>query len=269
MTVRLPDPDRVEAIVRDVAAGIIMPYFRALDTAGVREKTGPMDLVTKADEEAERALTRRLAELVPGSVVVGEEAVSADASLLDRLTTEAPVWIIDPVDGTINFANGHPAFAVIVAYAHGGRTLAGWIHDPVSGRTAVAARGDGVRLDGARIRFAPPPPLSGLVGALSTRFCDPETAQRLNRRRATLGPDATVGSAAQEYLRMLQGSSHFALYHRLMPWDHAAGALMTTEAGGRAALLDGTPYRPTLTRGTMLNAVDEASWIALRDHLYG
>ena len=108
----------------------------------MREK-GPGDLVTVADEESERQLTRRLMELVPNSAVIGEEAVAADQKVLDRIFDDVPVWIIDPVDGTSNFAAGKPAFGVIVAYARRGETLAGWIHDPLGKRTAVAMKGEG------------------------------------------------------------------------------------------------------------------------------
>lgn len=264
----LPDLDQVDAILREVATTIILPYFRSLATAGIRQKTGPNDLVTKADLEAEAALTPRLSALVPGSLVVGEEAASADPAVLERLSGEAPVWIIDPVDGTINFANGRPDFAVIVAYAVGGRTRAGWIHDPLGDRTAMAADGQGCWLKGERVRFAPVGPEAPLRGALSTRFCDAPTGRRLDERRPQLGPSGCLASAAHEYLALLDGSSQYSLYHRLMPWDHAAGALLVSEAGGRSALVDGTPYGPTVLDGTLLNAPDPATWERVRAFLY-
>src|SRR5690349_21342761 len=112
----LPDIDRVSAIIREVAEAEILPRFRRLQQSDIREK-GPGDLVTVADEVAERRLTERLRDLVPNSLVLGEEAVAADQRVLGRIFEEDPVWIIDPVDGTSNFASGKPAFGVIVAYA--------------------------------------------------------------------------------------------------------------------------------------------------------
>ncbi|WP_345773588.1 inositol monophosphatase [Azospirillum oleiclasticum] len=265
----IPDLDRVSAIIAEVAQAAIMPYFQRLRAQDIREKTGPTDLVTAADEEAERMLTPLLAALVPGSVVVGEEAVSADLRVLDRIHGEEPVWIIDPVDGTINFAAGKPAFAVIVAYVAGGRTLAGWIHDPVTGRTAQGAVGQGAWLDGRRIHFDEPVPLPRMVGALSTRFCSDERRDRLEDRAPGLGGIAYLSSAAQEYLRMLEGSSHFSLYHRLMPWDHAAGVLLLAEAGGWSATDNGVPYSPTVMSGTLINARDRESWTLLKEYLLG
>jgi len=265
----LPDLERVAGLIRDVAETEILPHFRRLSAADVREKNGPADLVTIADEAGERALTARLSDLDPGSTVVGEEAVSADPALLRRLSGDAPVWVIDPVDGTINFAHGKPIFAVIVAYVRGGETLAGWIHDPCTGRTALSARGQGAWLDGRRVHVAAPVPVPEMVGALSTRYCDEATSARLTERRAAVRESVTLACAAHEYLRLLEGSSHFSIYHRLMPWDHAAGVLLHAEAGGHAALVGGESYAPTLTGGSLLLAPDAESWKRLRDTLYG
>ncbi|WP_448204792.1 inositol monophosphatase family protein [Azospirillum sp. sgz302134] len=265
----IPDVDRVSAIIREVVESEILPYFRDLANAGIRQKTGPTDLVTLADEAGERALTPRLMDLLPGSVVVGEEAVSADKTLLDRLHGDAPVWIIDPVDGTINFANGRPLFAVIVALACRGETLAGWIHDPCDGRMATAVKGQGAFLNGRRAQVAKAVPLPEMTGALSTRFCDESLGRQLDERGKTLGPRVCLSSAAQEYLRLLEGRAHYSLYHRLMPWDHAAGVLLHAEAGGYSALFDGTPYRPTALGGGVMLASDRESWQALHRHLMG
>lgn len=264
----IPDIDRVAAIIRDVAESEILPYFHNLAAAGVREKTGPTDLVTLADEAGERALTPLLADLLPGSTVLGEEAVSVDKSILDRVHGDAPVWIIDPVDGTLNFANGRPLFAVIVALVCRGETLAGWIHDPCDGRMATAVKGQGAWLNGARVHVAPPVPLREMVGALSTRFCAEPLGRQLEERGKALGERVCLASAAQEYLRLLEGRSHFSVYHRLMPWDHAAGVLLHAEAGGYSALLDGTPYRATTLGGGVMLAPDRASWQALHAHLF-
>ncbi|MCG5241167.1 inositol monophosphatase family protein [Azospirillum doebereinerae] len=263
------DIDRVSDLIRSVAKTEILPWFRNLDAAAIREKTGPLDLVTLADEAAERALTPALADLLPGSRVIGEEAASNDPRVLDRIHGDEPVWIIDPVDGTLNFAQGRPLFAVIVALAQRGETLAGWIHDPIDGRMATAVKGGGAWLDGRRVRVADAVPLPEMVGALSTRFCGDAMAARLEERSRGLGERVCLSSAAQEYLRLLEGRAHYSLYHRLMPWDHAAGVLLHAEAGGHAALIDGTPYGPAALNGSLLLAPDPASWRDLHGRLFG
>ena len=110
----MPDLEKVAEHIRETAQAEILPRFRLLRREDIREK-GPGDFVTLADLEAERQLTQRLDGLLPGSVVLGEEAASQDGGRFALLAGEAPVWVIDPVDGTANFARGQPGFAVIVA----------------------------------------------------------------------------------------------------------------------------------------------------------
>nr|WP_207459625.1 inositol monophosphatase [Azospirillum sp. SYSU D00513] len=269
LTFKMPDIDRVSSLMRDVAETEILPYFRDLANAGIREKNGPADLVTLADEAAERVLTPQLAALLPGSTVLGEEAASADPRLLERVKGDAPVWIIDPVDGTHNFAHGKPLFAVIVALVCRGETLAGWIYDPNNGRLATAVKGEGAWLDGKRARVAPPVPVDRMAAALSPRNCTEEISLKVQEGSKGVGQYFYLASAAQEYLRLLDGSLHATMYHRLMPWDHAAGVLMHAEAGGYAAMLNGTPYNPSVTGGGLMMAPDEASWWALHRHIFG
>jgi fructose-1,6-bisphosphatase/inositol monophosphatase family enzyme len=261
------DIDRVSAILRDVAEEEILPRFRSLDPTEIREK-GPGDLVTVADEAAERALASRLTALLPGSTVVGEEAAAADPRILARIAGDAPAWIVDPIDGTINFANGRPTFGVMVALARGGETVAGWIHDPAGGRMATAERGQGAWLDGRRLGVAAPAAPSAMRGFLSTRFFEAPVRARLEAAKPRLGGASSLGCAAHEYLRIAAGEAHFGVYARLMPWDHAAGALLHREAGGWQAKLDGSPYAPTEHGGGLLAAPDEGSWRALRELLF-
>src|SRR6185437_12134645 len=111
----MPDLDRIARIIRDIAAVEIVPRFRMLAAGDIREKR-PGDLVTIADLEAEKRLMRELEAAMPGTVALGEESVAADPTRLDLLAGEVPVWVIDPIDGTGNFAKGDARFAVIIAF---------------------------------------------------------------------------------------------------------------------------------------------------------
>src|SRR5262245_10187330 len=102
-----------------------MPRFRRLSAADVVEKA-PGDLVTVADRAAEDALSSALVAMLPGSVVVGEEGVGVDRAALDALDGGAPVWVIDPIDGTHNFAADNPRFAMLIALCDRGELLASW-----------------------------------------------------------------------------------------------------------------------------------------------
>src|SRR3954471_25020005 len=138
MTERLPEGlmERVRAAIAAAATEEIKPRFGRLSAQDIRQK-GPNDLVTIADLAMEHRLTRELVDLLPGSLVVGEEACAEDPSVQDRLVTGDLVWLLDPIDGTYNFARSRPLIAVIVALVRQGETIAGWIHDPLTGSTAL------------------------------------------------------------------------------------------------------------------------------------
>ena len=264
-----PDPLHVAEIITDVAATEIVPRFRDLSEADVRMKTGPSDLVTVVDEASEIALSRRLRDLLPGSLVVGEEAASKDPRLLGLIAGDAYTWVIDPLDGTFNFAKGVDRFATIIALTRSGRTLAGWIHDPIAHETAVVVDGEGAFNGDRRLRVAQPAPLGEMTGVFSrprTEATDRRAAA--DRLSASLAEHIKLGCIGLDYMRLTDGRAHVAisgLMGKLMPWDHAAGILMHREAGGYAAMIDGTAYAPTLSTGVLLVAPDRESWVAARE----
>jgi fructose-1,6-bisphosphatase/inositol monophosphatase family enzyme len=256
------DIEAVGRLIREVAAEEIMPRYARLAVGEVREK-GPGDLVTVADEAAEHRLTPALAALLPGSLVVGEEAAAADPTVIRRLDGHAPVWVIDPIDGTANFAETKGDFGVMVSLVQKNRTLAAWIYDPRHGRMATAERGAGAWLDGERLRVAAPPAdPAELSGALLAGFYgDPELGKRVQRRRDRVRPVKSLRCAAAEYVRLASGKMDFLLFSKLMPWDHAAGVLLHGEAGGYNGYVDGGHYLPTrLQAPALMLAPDDATW---------
>ena len=262
----LPDSRQVVDIMHAVARDIIVPRFRSLADGEVREK-GPGDLVTVADEESEARLTAELSALLPGSVVVGEEAAAADPSVLDRLGGDAPVWVIDPLDGTANFAAGRERFAMIVALVEKGRTLAGWIHQPIAGRTGWAVAGGGTVIDGAPGRAAAPAAIADMRGFVSGPKYAGAYWPTLSRLRDSMVSGRNLRCSGIEYLDLASGEAHLCVPVRLNPWDHAAGVLMHREAGGYSALLDGSDYSPLIEDALLILAPDAASWRAVRDFL--
>ncbi len=261
----IPDTDFVSDLIREVAEEEIMPRFRRLGADDVRQKTGPQDLVTAADLASEERLSRALVAHLPGSLAVGEEAVAAAPELLARLSGADPVWVIDPLDGTLNFTEGRTDFTVIVALVRDGETVAGWIHHPIGGETINAVRGGGAWLDGRRVTVAPALDPEALTGALyiGPRRA-PELFERVKELRPRLGPRAYTRCAGAEHMALARGDVHYAIFTRIMPWDHAAGCLIHGEAGGYLALMSGEPYRPAKTEGQLMMAPDEATWQRLR-----
>lgn len=241
---------RVDGIVRDVVDSVVMPSFRSLRPEDIHSKNtpgDPDDLVTVVDKAAERYLIEALSEVVSGAAFIGEEAVCDDPSLLAALSAQAPAWLIDPIDGTKNFAHGNANFGVMLALVEAGRTRASWMAVPAAqpeGYTVVAERGRGTRVDGARVetrRDVPQVPR----GSIHTRMMPGETAREvLEKLRGKYEARPSTGSAATEYSAVIRGEKDFVIYYRLLPWDHAPGALAVTEAGGAAVHLNGKTYTP-------------------------
>ena len=223
--------DAVLELVREVAQQVIVPRFRSLAAEEVSEKN-PGDLVTVADQEAERLLTAALLKDDPGVLVVGEEATALDPSLPTRLAGAARAYTVDPVDGTKNFVHGSPDFAVMVSELRDGDVVRAWIHQPLHEVSYVAERGAGVERDGT--------PLSsmGTPAALTVLTSSPNREGR--HGPFDLGP--TAWCCGVDYPWLLEGRAHGLLYSRGLPWDHCPGSLMVRELGGVVAHLDGTPY---------------------------
>jgi fructose-1,6-bisphosphatase/inositol monophosphatase family enzyme len=256
-------------MLREVGRTEIMPRFRRLGEGAVRQKTGPLDLVTEADEAAERQLTEVLGRRFPSAVVIGEEATSADPSRLRLLADADLAILVDPIDGTANYAAGLPLFGVMAAVVVRGEVVAAVIHDPVGNDTALALRGEGAWIetpDGHRValRVAAPVPVGMMTGNVSWRFLPEPQRTIVCANLPRLGGSWDYRCAAHEYRMAAGGHCHFLFFNRLMPWDHAPGWLLHREAGGYAARLDGSDYRPTATDGGLICAPDRESWEALR-----
>lgn len=263
-----PDVDRVTALLDEVARAELLPRFQRLTAADIHDKAtvdNPGDIVTEADLAAERALQRALTPLVPGARFLGEETAAADPSVLALLDGDDPVWVVDPLDGTRNFAAGVPAFGIIVALVVGGRTRAGWIHLPLEATTLTAVAGGGAYEQSRRLHAAAALTRGAKPrGTVYTRFMSPDDRARFERPNPAIDPLPAVGVSAVEYALLARGSKDFVLYHRLLPWDHAAGALIVTEAGGAARHPDGRPYAPAGHDHRALAVADAAAWERLR-----
>jgi fructose-1,6-bisphosphatase/inositol monophosphatase family enzyme len=267
------DIDWLAGVLADAAVKEIMPRFRRLAAGDVRQKTSAADLVTEADVNAERVIIAALSARYPNALIVGEEASEVDRTFLPKLTGAALAFVIDPVDGTFNFAAGVPLFGVMLGVVVDGETVAGIIHDPIGKDSLIAARGAGARIhaaDGARtpVRVAAPVPMSEMTGAVSWQYRKEPERSRLARNQAKCLSQIGYRCAAHEYRVIASGHAHFALYNKVMPWDHLAGVLIHQEAGGYAARLDGSAYLPGHLEGGLMVAPDKASWDELRRELW-
>jgi fructose-1,6-bisphosphatase/inositol monophosphatase family enzyme len=239
------DIARVTELIERVGREIVMPRFGSLGADDVLHKSTPGyldDLVTVADREAEVCLTAGLRDIVDAHVV-GEEATHEHEEIAQRVQSDAPVWIVDPIDGTHNFAAGHDGFGIMVGFAVSGRVDAGWIHLPARGETFVAIAGGGAFCNDVRIVAPDSDDAGALRGSFFTRFMPPDERDRLETRiEGKYAVAAPTGAAALEYTEVLRGRKDFAVYFRLLPWDHGAPALILSEGGGCVVHVNGEPY---------------------------
>ncbi|WP_083834607.1 inositol monophosphatase family protein [Oceanicola sp. S124] len=253
------EADALVALVRRVGQQIILPRFRRLAPGEIETKSDPSDLVTIADREAEAALAAGARDILPGCAVVGEEAVAEDPTLLGTIAGSETCVILDPVDGTFNFARGLAVFGVILAVTRQGQTVFGLLYDPVLDDWVMAHRGGGaehVAATGTRRRLSVRrgveiPQAEGMVpldlygGARRTRLMGAFEAVRSVR---------SLRCSCHEYRMLAMGQADFVVNGSLNPWDHAAGVLVLEEAGG-CVLVDGTSsYRPTMRTGRLTAA---------------
>lgn len=258
----------VEAIMREAAERAILPHYQTLTSDQILAKAAD-DAVTVADHESEQILSDLLARLLPEAAIVGEEAAHADPKVLDRLG-DALCWIIDPLDGTNNFAKGKPPFGILIALAERGETIGGWIYDPLRQRFCAAERGKGATIDGTRITaresgLAPP------IAAISLVFADQTRREAL---KTHIAPHYSLVDiprcAAEQYPRIVLGENDITIFERTLAWDHAAGVLFTNEAGGMVARPDGSPYRvDEHLRPSLIGASSPALWDQLAERMAG
>jgi myo-inositol-1(or 4)-monophosphatase len=204
----------------------------------VSAKSTPTDVVTEVDRASERWLTDELARLRPDDAVLGEEGA-------DRAGGSGVRWVVDPIDGTVNFLYGLRPYAVSVAAERDGVVVAGCVHDPTSGETFGAALGGGAVLDGA--------PLGGtwLAPSLDTAIVATGFGYDAGLRAGQgevlagllprVGNVRRLGSAALDLCYVAAGRVDAYYEHGLKPWDRAAGLLIATEAGAVVGGLRGRP----------------------------
>ncbi|OZA91882.1 MAG: inositol monophosphatase, partial [Erythrobacter sp. 34-65-8] len=230
----------IHALMQRVSEQVILPRYQSLAHGEIVAK-GPDDVVTIADHEAEAMLSEALAALEPGLAIVGEEATHADGAVQDALGQDC--WIVDPLDGTRNFAAGKPPFGIIIARASAGLCTSGWLYDCLTGRFCAAHAGRGAWVDGARVQ-ARATGLATPVAAISLIYMDPGHRDAV---RTHIAPHYSLVDipycAAEQYPRLGLGVNDVSIFDRTLAWDHAAGVLWLNEAGGKAARPDGSAYR--------------------------
>lgn len=237
------DPAALRTLAEDVAVEAAQLARRRWEE-GVEvaaTKSSPVDVVTEADREVEAFLRRRLAEARPGDGFLGEEGGRAEAP------PGGVTWVVDPIDGTVNFLYGLPGVAVSVAASVDDRVVAGAVVSVAHGTRWTAALGAGATRDGRPLAVRPVPPMSQrlvLTGFNYDRRRRELQGQAVARLLPQVRDIRRHGSAAIELCLVGEGSADAYVEEGLNLWDHAAGALVATEAGAVVAHLPGVGGRP-------------------------
>jgi fructose-1,6-bisphosphatase/inositol monophosphatase family enzyme len=261
------DANKVAQILKDAALQYILPRFQNLQAGDIHTKSHANDFVTVADIETEEALCKILPAAFPGCLVIGEEGVSSGKVTTDALADPTQmIFVVDPVDGTYNFKNGNPQFAVMMALVMGGETKMGWIYDVMTDTHYITQKGQGTTKNGQKVAVRAPRKLEDpdAKGHMEARYFPKEMRDFL----ADKGIERfkSLHCAAHEYLNIASGNTDFAIFSHMKPWDHLAGVLMVQEAGGIVTKFDGSPYNITDEKGGIIVASHPDVLNQVQDH---
>ncbi len=254
------DLNKVADIIKTISDQEVLPRFNHLSVSDIDTKNSSEDFVTVADTQTEKRLTEELTALLPDSFVVGEEAAFKDPSVLMYLKQDRPVWVIDPIDGTMNFAYGRSEIGVVVALVYKGETIAGWLYHPVYKRMIMGEKGGGAWYENRRLKVAEVTDLHKMTGVVGRRVAFKD--ERLPK-------PVWWGSACFGYMLIISGGTHYSAYRTkiIKPWDHAAGVMLHQEAGGYTSYVDGASYTPLIGANHLISAPNKEAWEYLRNNL--
>lgn len=226
------------AITAARLAGDCIRKFRLDANFAISRKEGERNLVTQADLEAEAVILETIRTYYPKDALLTEEA---HPDTVDGLL--GPLWVIDPVDGTTNFAQGHMHVGVSLAYVENGETQVGVVYAPFLGETFTALRGEGAWLNGVAIRCSSATRLVDALVGTGFPYERHDIDLVVERVRRVLGAcrDIRRAGAASLDLCWTACGRLDIFYESLKPWDMAAAALIAHEAGARVGHVGGVP----------------------------
>ncbi|MDZ7751088.1 MAG: inositol monophosphatase family protein [Gammaproteobacteria bacterium] len=230
----LPDIDVLTHLVRTAAREELLPSFNQVK----REFKGNGSVVTRVDHAMQARLAATLAEHWPTIGFLGEEMTKAEQINRQAAATEG-LWVLDPLDGTTNFAAGIPFYSVSLALLAHGRVVMGVVYDPERDEMFHAVAGGGAWLNGERLEpVSIAMPLENCVGAVDFKRLPRDLALRL-AKGPPYSSQRSFGSVALDWCWVAADRFHVYVHGRQKLWDYAAGLLILEEAGGHAATLDG------------------------------
>jgi len=258
-----PAIEKLKAILKSAADAELLPRFARVE----RELKGDGSIVTEADTAMQRRVCDALQQHWPQIPLLGEEMRPEEQqALLDN--SGNGLWLLDPLDGTSNFAAGIPYFCVSLALLRNGEVVLGIIYDPLRDECFAAEKGKGATLNGELLQPpADPPPIERSMGLIDFKRLDGALAARL-ASDPPYGSQRSFGSGALDWCMIASGRCHLYLHGGQKLWDYAAGQLILAEAGGLAATLEGEPVLQCgLSARSVAAAANATLYRAWRDWL--
>jgi len=242
----------LEILIRDAARDELISRFRRT----ARHEKADGSWITAADLAMQDRLKSALAARHPGVGFLGEEMEAGEQQRLLDDSSGSGIWVLDPLDGTSNFAAGIPLFGVSLALLQGGRIVAGIVYDPMHDESFAATLGGGATLNGEPLHARPAGiPMAKTTACIDFKRLPPQLAARI-AATPPYSSQRSIGSVALDWCWVAAGRFHIYLHGRQRLWDYAAGSLVLAEAGGYADTLDGTPAPPTLAPRSAVCAAD-------------
>lgn len=227
----------LQNLLRDVADCEVMPRFLRVG----RSKKADGSLFTEADIAAQQALERTLPQII-SAPVLGEEMPESEHRRL-WAQSRGGLWVVDPIDGTTNFANGLPHFALSAAYMENGKSLLGAVFNPASGEMFSAVRGAGAFLNGQKLPLRRPAPLlKDAIAAVEVKYLRSGTLAARMQNLAPFGALRNLGCSTLDWCYLAAGRFDVYVHGGQKLWDYAAGALIFEEAGGEKGTLEGDDF---------------------------
>jgi fructose-1,6-bisphosphatase/inositol monophosphatase family enzyme len=255
-------------LVKNANKDFVLPLYRNSERQDISTKTGDYDLVTKADKAAEEYLIRQLTHIYPNCIAVGEETLNLFPEKFKNLMGAELGFLIDPVDGTLNFVQGISTFGTIVAVLNYGKVIGGLLYDPLVDDWVIADKDSrawymsNTTSKPLYKEHAKAPMV--ILNSFREEF---ETQLKIKNVFEGLGIPRTMGSSAFDYRMTIMGSSIACLSYQTQPWDHAAGSFILEKAGGKSAFVDGEPYSLLRTEGPLLFTKREEDWDEIANKL--
>ena len=242
----------LETLIREAARDELVARFRRTS----RHEKADGSWITEADLAMQDRLKSALAARHPGVGFLGEEMEAGEQQRLLDDSSGSGIWVLDPLDGTSNFAAGIPLFGVSLALLQGGRIVAGIVYDPMHDESFAATLGGGATLNGEPMHARPAGiPMAKTTACIDFKRLPPQLAARI-AATPPYSSQRSIGSVALDWCWVAAGRFHLYLHGRQRLWDYAAGSLVLAEAGGYADTLDGTLAPPTLAPRSAVCAAD-------------